>query len=326
MKVLYINSGHWWPHNNLDYGIINGFLQLHCQIVAVDVSNTEEANFYDMLQNFNPDFVFTLLGVQLNTETVRKIKNFGYKIGVWIVDDPYDIDQSLKVAPYYDYIFNTEKNVIDIYKKVVNHDNVYYLPLGSNEVTFKINKDVRYKSDICIIGTGYKNRLELIDKISHELIKYNTKIIGILWDRLKSYSILKNNILLGVVSDEDAAKFYSNAKINLNIHRAYDDDTLRRLNSYKIKALSPNNRIFDISLAGGFQIVDYREDLGKFYEIDKELIVFNDEEDLIEKIEYYLNNENVRNEIAKKAYLRTVKEHLFAHRLAIVLEVIKNSK
>lgn len=192
MKILYINSGHWWPHNNLDYGIINGFLQLNCQVIAIDVTNTKEPGFYNILQEFNPDFVFTLLGVRLNIETVKKIKNLGYKLGIWIVDDPYDIDQSLKVAPYYDYIFNTEKNVIDIYKKMVNH--TYYLPLGSNEATFKISKDERYESDICIIGTGYKNRLELIDKISHTLLKYNTKIIGILWDRLRSFNILKNNV------------------------------------------------------------------------------------------------------------------------------------
>lgn len=90
--------------------------------------------------------------------------------------------------------------------------------------------------------------------------------------------------------------------------------------------MSPNNRIFDISLAGGFQIVDYREDLDKFYEIDKEIVVFNDEKDLIDKIEYYLGNENIRSKIAKKAYLRTIKEHLFVHRLSFVLDIIKNSK
>lgn len=324
MKILYISSGHWWPHNNLDYGIINGFLQLGCRVVAVDVSNSDNSEFYEILRDFNPDFVFTLLGVWLKPNVIMKIKEMKYRIGVWIVDDPYDIDQSLQIAPYYDYIFNTEKNVISIYKKI--NDNVYYLPLGANESTFKIQKNVKYASDVCIIGTAYENRRNIVDKIADKLIDYDVHIIGILWDKLKSFRLLKNKISLGVISDEEAARFYSNAKINLNIHRAYDDETLRKLNKNKIKAISLNNRTFEIAATGAFQIIDYREEVSNFYKIDEEIVVFENIDDLAEKLEYYLKNEEKRLKIARNSYYRTLREHLLRHRLEKVLHIIENNR
>ncbi|QSZ27970.1 hypothetical protein ACETAC_03625 [Aceticella autotrophica] len=142
---MYINSGHWWPHNNLDYGIISGLIKLEQQVVAIDISETYNDYFYKVIKEFNPYFVFTLLGANINVNVVEKIKSMGYKIGVWIVDDPYDIKQSMRYAFHYDFIFNTELNVIDYYKK--NKPSSFYLPLGTNENTFKKNFNINYKSD-----------------------------------------------------------------------------------------------------------------------------------------------------------------------------------
>ncbi|QSZ27971.1 glycosyltransferase family 1 protein [Aceticella autotrophica] len=152
---------------------------------------------------------------------------------------------------------------------------------------------------ICVIGTGFRNRVDIIDTIYKNVSKYDIKIIGILWGKLKSYNLIKDKIKLIAISDEEASKYYSNVKINLNIHRAYNDDTIKKLNIDKIKAISPNNRTFDISAVGGFQIVDYREDLDRFYKIGEEIVAYDDVKDLINKIHYYLEHDEERIKLLK---------------------------
>lgn len=321
MKILYISSGFPWPHNNLDYGIINGFLKLGHQIISIEVREIKNNLFYETLEKFNPDFIFTLHGLNLDVNKVIEIRKLGYKTGVWLVDDPYEIDISLKYALNYDYIFNTENYVIDIYKR--HTQNAFYIPLGSNDNAFRKVIDNRYSSDICIIGSAFKNRLDVIDNIYDYLKKcnHNIKIIGQWWEKLRCFNYIKDKVFPHIITDEEAAKYYSNAKINLNIHRSFDDKTLG-LNSQNIKAVSPNNRIFDISAAGGFQITDYREDLDRFYKIGEEIVVYNNINDLIDKIDYYLGHDEERKRIAENAYQRTIKEHLFTNRLSKILEII----
>ncbi|AYO29931.1 hypothetical protein D2962_04315 [Biomaibacter acetigenes] len=319
MKIIYISSGFPWPHNNIDYSIINGFLKLGQEIIAVDVKEVYNKEFYNVLNQFHPDFILTLHGLNLDINKVIEIKNMGYKIGVWLVDDPYEIDNSIKYAINYDYIFNTERSVIDLYKKYVI--NSYYLPLGSNEDVFNKTHDSRYYSDICIIGSAFQSRLDIIDELYDIIVQYNVKIIGQWWEKLKCYDMIKNKVLSQIITDEEAARYYSNSKINLNIHRSFDDRTFD-LNKSNLKAISPNNRTFDISAAGGFQIVDYREDLERFYKIGEEVVVYDGIDDLINKIQYYLKHDDERTKIAEKAYQRTLKEHLFTNRLGKMLEIV----
>ena len=65
---------------------------------------------------------------------------------------------------------------------------------------------------------------------------------------------------------------------------------------------------------GAFQISYYVEDLEHCYDIGKEIIIFMDIDDLIEKIRYFLKHDEEREAIADAGYRRAVRDHSYAVR------------
>jgi spore maturation protein CgeB len=105
-------------------------------------------------------------------------------------------------------------------------------------------------------------------------------------------------------------KLYNATKINLNI-------------SKPVAKTSLPLRVFDISACGGFLLTDYRRDLSSLFEVGKEVVVYNDKDDLRRKAEYYLANQDERREIAKSAQRRVLNEHTFHHRMRTLLSVVE---
>jgi spore maturation protein CgeB len=61
-------------------------------------------------------------------------------------------------------------------------------------------------------------------------------------------------------------------------------------------------RIWDILGAGGFVLTNYQAEIPEYFEIGKDLETFSSEEELLAKIDYYLNHEKERREIAQNGY------------------------
>ena len=68
-------------------------------------------------------------------------------------------------------------------------------------------------------------------------------------------------------------------------------------------------RAFDIMGAGGFLLSNYQPELLEFYEDERELVIYQSLEDAVEKIDFYLKQEDLRAEIAKKGREKTLMEH-----------------
>jgi spore maturation protein CgeB len=61
-------------------------------------------------------------------------------------------------------------------------------------------------------------------------------------------------------------------------------------------------RIWDILGAGGFVLTNYQSEIPEYFEIGRDLDTFSGEEELLEKIDYYLTHEKERSEIAQNGY------------------------
>ena len=67
-------------------------------------------------------------------------------------------------------------------------------------------------------------------------------------------------------------------------------------------------RVMDVLACKGFLITNYQPEIADYFEIGKELVVFNDFGDLYEKIDYYLAHEEERREIAEAGYQKVCAE------------------
>ncbi|MCI8992057.1 MAG: glycosyltransferase [Eubacterium sp.] len=80
-------------------------------------------------------------------------------------------------------------------------------------------------------------------------------------------------------------------------------------------------RVWDILGAGGFLITNYQSELPEYFEPGTDLEVYGSEEELLEKIQYYLEHEEKRAEIAKNGYQKVKQEHTVQKRVSKILEL-----
>ena len=81
-------------------------------------------------------------------------------------------------------------------------------------------------------------------------------------------------------------------------------------------------RMWDVLGAGGFLMTNYQAEIPYYFEEGKDLVCFDDEKDLVEKVGYYLNHEEERKEIALSGYCKVKEMHTYRKRLEQMLSII----
>lgn len=158
--------------------------------------------------------------------------------------------------------------------------------------------------DILFIGTVNNNkyRLKILKAVAELAQKRNYifKVCGRLWhnDHLYQriigkikfslkYSILAKYVKNESVSPEEAVVLYKRTKINLNIH-------IPEHSGY-------NCRTFEVLGNDNFLIIDKKNRENLQFEENKTIVTYSTENELIEKIEYFMKNKKERNSIARQA-------------------------
>ncbi|SFS66400.1 CgeB family protein [Marininema halotolerans] len=314
MRLLYIASG--IPSlADLDPNLINGFQMLtkqrpDFQATVFQPKKQPIQRLFHLVRKFRPDSLFSLRG-QLPTAAVWRLRNMGYPIALYIVDDPYSYTNHLKMAKPYSCIITQDAGAVPYYQR--RGIPSLHLPLAVNPSKYRpqlIND--RYRSDICFVGSATDARVAMIDRMAGLLEQHRFRLIGRWWDRLRHYKDWKDRIINHPLPADEVARYYSGAKIVWNFHRASDD--VNR-NPQKIPACTPNNKTFEIAACGAFQLISHRRDLGKYYRINQEIVSFRGLAELERKTRYYLQHDAIREGMARKARMRTMKDHTYRVRL-----------
>jgi spore maturation protein CgeB len=161
------------------------------------------------------------------------------------------------------------------------------------------------------MGAGYPNRRTVFS----DLLDYDLKIWGTEWD-LDSRLGGRVQARGRRVSTEETALIFNAAKINLNLHSSVFVNGIDREGGFI------NPRTFEIASCGAFQLVDRRHPLGEHFDLQKEMAVFDHINELKEKINFFLNHPEKRNELADRARERVLAEHTYRHRMETMLHHI----
>ena len=129
-----------------------------------------------------------------------------------------------------------------------------------------------------------------------------------LWTLSDSSKIPKIHNRGGADSNNMMPQIIKCSKINLN------------MTNKPIKTGLPL-RIYDLMGAGGFVISNYQAEIPEYFEVDKEIVLYESVPDLLEKIDYYLKHDDERKQIAKNGYERIKKEHTYDIRIKAMLEL-----
>ena len=78
-------------------------------------------------------------------------------------------------------------------------------------------------------------------------------------------------------------------------------------------------RIWDILGAGGFLLTNFQSEIPEYFEVGKDLEAFASEEELVEKIRYYLAHNEEREEIARNGYQKAKEQYSLETRVRQML-------
>jgi len=85
-----------------------------------------------------------------------------------------------------------------------------------------------------------------------------------------------------------------------------------------------NQRVFDVPACGAFLLTDHQESIEELFEVGKEVITYKERDEIPELAGFYLNNPGEREKIARMGRERILKEHTYRHRLAAIVQSMKN--
>jgi spore maturation protein CgeB len=82
-----------------------------------------------------------------------------------------------------------------------------------------------------------------------------------------------------------------------------------------------NKRTFEVAAIGAFQLTDTPA-LADVFEPEREVATFETQQEMLERIEYFLARPELRAEMAERAHVRAHAEHTYEHRWVAMLETL----
>lgn len=266
----------------------------------------EEYKLRDFCKNKGIDIAIVCHDFLTPTQ-VGALKEFCKKVVLWFPDAIVNLKKAMCIVSSFDFLFFKDKYIIDILKKEYGITQAYYLPECANikylkPITLSSEEKKKYSCDIGFAGNLHSFRVSLL----RQLKDYDVKVWGNRVPFWMDTTGIDRMIMNYFVANEDKAKAFLGAKININ-----------SLHPGEIAGV--NVRTFEIAACGAFQICNYRTVLSELYIPDDEIVTYFNIEELKEKIDYYLNNRDKCEEIGRRAFLRTVGQHTYQHRLNTII-------
>lgn len=182
-----------------------------------------------------------------------------------------------------------------------------YDPLKSEKDLFAQDRGV----DIAFVGGLYPSKMELIASVKKKFGS-DFHLHGLTgWKRNLYFNVkYKFPGWISPLKFIDYVPLYQKTKIGINTHLGG-------------KYLLGNYRLFDLPANGVMQISDGDEYLNEFFKVGEEIESYNSQDELIDKIEYYLKDDTAREKIARAGYRRVLKDYTIGKQLKDAAELIK---
>lgn len=294
-------------------------------------------------------------------ETVKRVSEKGIPSCLICWDNlelPY---KQKKIAPLFDVVWLTSWETKYLFEKW-GCKNLVFQPYAANPYRYKAYKDLTEINAVGFIGSPYGSRTNTLNELLKNDINcslysnsyfnkgYNTSIGGkkkidiediaikasrylrfpigrkvlysTLLNKLKAASSLNSTSefahLHKSVSDEDMGRLYSQFALSLNISSLRD--------TYILKNPIPkiHLRTFEIPMSGGLQFTSYNEEIASYFEDGKEIVLYHDKDDMIDKAKYYLDSKHESEVRTMKtaARIRAERDHTWSKRFDNIFKTL----
>ena len=236
----------------------------------------------------------------------------GAIMAFWVHDDPYEFDSNAKIVRIADHIFSNDKWASEHY----NRENVWHLPMAASPKMRRHLDEVAIETggakqrDVFFCGVGFQNRKRILKDLSGILKKVHTEVFGDEWETALPFCRNQR------IPSDKVCGYYASSRIVLNLGRDFNYANSR----YQLTPSTPGPRTFEAAISGACQMMfaDSLE-IMDYFEIDKEIVLFNNPDEFEVKLMDLLNDPEKRKRIGDSAQLRCLKEHTYAARARQIL-------
>jgi hypothetical protein len=256
---------------------------------------------------------------EFDTETLAEASKYSAVFG-WNSDDEWRWeDYSSRYVHAYTYMVTNSPIVFAAHKQ--RHPNLLYAQWACTGLWD--GRIVRKDIDFSFVGQVYGTRREQIKLLSQraDLKAFGrgtgymgAELTGRSWkatvrSRLKPWAArLFPEWADDTLSFEQVNAFWNRSRISFT-----------PLDSSSGSVRQIKSRVFDMGLSGTLMLGHRAPGLDCLYEPGVEYVPFETLEECVEKAKFYLRNETARHKIAEAYAQRTLREHLWEHRIRHVL-------
>ncbi|MFH1148484.1 MAG: glycosyltransferase [Pseudomonadota bacterium] len=257
---------------------------------------------------FRPDVILGISQSPMNdTAILAELKKAGIVLCYWFTEDYRCFDYWRETAFHFHHFFTIQETPFWKELEAVGCRSYHYLPAAFDVNLECSNGNPEDTIPVSFLGAPYPNRVHFFD----DLPETGFQIYGEEWDRYPNASVIIGSRR---IAECEARDIYARSTINLNLHSS--------TNPTGFGGDFVNPRTFELAGLGAFQLTDMRKLLTLHFDPATEIIALSNWEEMKWAIEYFLEHDREREEIAGRARERVLREHTYEHRAREILDVV----
>lgn len=292
----------------------------------------------EMALRYDVDLVFIISGMYFHADVIHMLRRAGKRVAMLFTESPYLDDQQAQIAQIVDICFTNERTSVAFlrqYNPCTFYIRHAYSPARhfptkvDNSAPLDINVVDEWQQraplkakprtvkatghDVVFVGTGFKERIELLEGVDWSDID-----LGLYgnWALLPSRHKLRKYVKGGVMTNMDAHSLYARSTIGLNLYRTSKEYDWKNP-GHVWGAESMNPRAYELAAAGIFSLTQPRPEAKETLGNSQPFFTTSDE--LAYLVCWFLSEPSLRYQRVVAA-INAVQGHVFLDRANQVLE------
>lgn len=255
---------------------------------------------YEIVGLFNPSIILYFHYIDIVDHAIwKKISAIpGIKTAIFYYDDDWRHNETKQLEYNFNAILSTWQDA-----RIVRPDYPGQVIITQFGINPDYHRDLHLARDIDVsfIGQKYGNRERYITHLMSKGI--HVEVFGWGWESSSRLNMF------------EMVEVLNRSKITINFSE-----------QGKVGYLTVKGRVFEATACGACLLTQSSPGIELYFDLNKEIVCFNTEEELHERLLYLLRNDEIRSKIAAAGQKRTLDEHTNEKRLQMILERLSNPK
>ena len=269
-------------------------------------------------RRLEPDMLLVFKGTWVQDMAIRALRAQGVRCYNYYTDVSFRAHGPYipRALPHYDWVFTTKTfGLGDMREQLgitrASHIQFAFDPDLHRPLPMSARDEARYGCDASYIGTWSPKKEQLLTEIARQRPNVHLRIWGEYWNNARSAAI-RNAIGGREVLGNEFVRALIGSRINLSI--------MSEARKGSSRGDQVANRTFVVPACGAFVLHERTDELLQYFREGEHLASFGTADEMIEKIDYYLQRPELRERIAEQGRELVWREHSWDRRIRVITE------